>query len=118
MGTRRPVGTVGNLWRYPVKSMLGERREKLFLTPYGAIGDRAWALRDLKTGKIASAKKYPALLGFRAHYDAQPTASEPGSVVVEMPDGRLMPADSTETSDQISHILGVPLRLENKRGIA
>ena len=114
MGTKLQVGTVGNLWRYPVKSMLGERLEEVVMTPNGVIGDRVWALRDLKTGRIASAKKHPALLDFRAYYDVQPTAKKPGSVVIEMPDGRVMLADAPDTSDQISHILDVPLRLESK----
>ncbi len=114
MGTPHQIGTVGNLWRYPVKSMLGERREEMVVTANGAIGDRAWALRDLRTGRIASAKKHPVLLSFRAHYAVQPTTTEPGDVIIEMPDGRVMRADAAETSDRISDILGVPLRLENK----
>jgi uncharacterized protein len=114
MGTQRLVGTVGTLWRYPVKSMLGERREEMHLTPNGTVGDRAWALRDLRTGRIASAKKYPALLGFRAKYEVEPTVGEPGYVLIEMPDGRMMPADTPETSNAISDILGVPVNLENK----
>jgi uncharacterized protein len=114
MITRRHIGTVGTLWRYPVKSMLGERQEEMLLTPDGTVGDRAWALRDPRTGRIASAKKYPALLNFRAKYDVEPTASEPGRVLIEMPNGRIVPADAPEASDEISDILGLPLRLENK----
>ena len=114
MGTRRHVGSVATLWRYPVKSMLGERREEVFLTPNGTVGDRAWALRDLTTGRIASAKKYPALLDFRAKYDVEPTANEPGHVLIEMPNGRIVSADAPEVSGEISDILGLPLRLENK----
>jgi uncharacterized protein len=114
MGTRRLVGTVGTLWRYPVKSMLGERREEMRLTPNGAVGDRAWALRDLTTGRIASGKKYPVLLSFRAKYEVEPTESEPGHVLIEMPNGQIMPADTPEISNEISDILGVPVRLENK----
>ena len=114
MGTKRQVGTVGNLWRYPVKSMLGERLDEAFMTPNGVLGDRVWALRDLKTGRIASAKKHPALLDFRAYYDVQPTAKKPGSVVIETPDGHVMLADEAGVSDRISHILNVPVRLENE----
>ena len=108
------IGSVGNLWRYPVKSMLGEQLTEMQVTPHGAIGDRAWALRDLTTGRIASAKKHPTLLSFRAHFDVQPTATEPGHVIIEMPDGRVMPVDAAETADRISDVIGIPLRLENK----
>jgi len=75
-----------------------------------------WALRDLRTGRIASAKKYPVLLSFRALYDVQPTETGPGRVVIEMPDGRVVAPDDPETSEQISRILDIPVRLENKAG--
>ena len=48
------VGRVAELWRYPVKSMLGERRNQMPITTRGALGDRAWALRETATGRIAS----------------------------------------------------------------
>ncbi len=114
MRVQSDVGTVGNLWRYPVKSMLGERLDEVFLTANGFLGDRAWALRDVKTGRIASAKKYPALLGFRARYDVQPTANDPGQVEIEFPDGRVARPDDPETSERISRILDLPVRLESK----
>jgi len=94
--------------------MLGERREEMYLTTNGSVGDRAWALRDIASGRIASAKKYPALLEFRAKYVVEPTAGAPGRVVIEAPDGRTMSPDAPETSNQISDILGVQVRLENR----
>ena len=48
---------VSGLWRYPVKSMGGERLETVTLTAAGIDGDRRWAVRDLETGKVASAKR-------------------------------------------------------------
>src|SRR5690348_3648748 len=44
------VGTVAELWRYPVKSMQGERVERLELAPGGAIGDRTLAVVDHAAG--------------------------------------------------------------------
>ena len=46
------MGTVAELWRYPVKSMRGEIVPALPLGDGGAAGDRAWALRDLENGRI------------------------------------------------------------------
>ena len=40
------VGTVQELWRYPVKSMGGERIEQATLGAAGLPGDRGWAVRD------------------------------------------------------------------------
>ena len=39
------VGVVEELWRYPVKSMLGEQLTVTELTESGLLGDRAYALR-------------------------------------------------------------------------
>jgi uncharacterized protein YcbX len=69
------VGTIHELWRYPVKSMLGTTVNEIFITEHGALGDRAWALRDVDSGRIASAKKFPRLLEFRATYEVEPTRS-------------------------------------------
>ena len=52
----RPVGTVGALWRFPVKSMLGEELDQVDVDEGGVVGDRAFALMDVETGKVASAK--------------------------------------------------------------
>ena len=49
------VGVVEELWRYPVKSMLGERLTATDVTECGLLGDRAYALRDASDGKIATA---------------------------------------------------------------
>jgi hypothetical protein len=81
------VGTVAELWRYPVKSMLGSMASELFMTRNGAVGDRGWALRDLKSGRIASAKRFPRLLDFRASYEIEPTPETTGRIRIETPDG-------------------------------
>ncbi|WP_246610485.1 MOSC domain-containing protein [Nonomuraea rhizosphaerae] len=47
---------VETLWRYPVKSMLGEEVAGSDVTERGLAGDRARAVLDVATGKIASAK--------------------------------------------------------------
>ena len=50
------VGSVVSLWRYPVKSMMGEELNASDVTDRGLFGDRAYAILDPATGKIASAK--------------------------------------------------------------
>src|SRR5208283_5768111 len=63
------VGTIAELWRYPIKSMLGERLQSVAATAGGLIGDRAWALRGLRTGNIVSAKKWARVFEFSAVYE-------------------------------------------------
>lgn len=50
------IGKVVSLWRYPVKSMLGEELNSSYITEHGLIGDRVYALIDEETGKTVSAK--------------------------------------------------------------
>lgn len=51
------VGTVASIHRFPLKSMLGESVTEAELDADGMVGDRTWALRDIETGKLASAKR-------------------------------------------------------------
>jgi uncharacterized protein len=51
------TGTVVALWRYPVKSMMGEELNSSYITERGLVGDRTYAVVDKQTGKVASAEK-------------------------------------------------------------
>jgi hypothetical protein len=50
------VGTTASIWRYPVKSILGEELNSSNVSERGLVGDRAYALIDKETSKVASAK--------------------------------------------------------------
>ena len=80
------------VWRFPVKSLLGERLERAELGPEGVAGDRGWALFDVATGFGLTARRVPELLfaGGRLHAD--------GSVQVVLPDGTAT-ADDAVLSD-------------------
>ena len=108
------VGRVAELWRYPVKSMLGERRNQLSITTRGALGDRAWALREIATGRIASAKRFPQLLALGARYEVEPTFAATGRIQISLPDGRTICPDDRDASVIISDFLGHSVRLENQ----
>lgn len=102
------VGTLREIARCPVKSMLGESLPEAEVTPSGVAGDRAWGLLDLDTGKIASAKHprlWAGLLDLRARYDAN------GVVVVELPDGRRVRADDPDVHEVLSGVVGRRVRL-------
>ena len=69
------VPTVEAVFRDPVKSMLGTRVEQAELRASGVAGDRGWALVDLQTGKVASAKQprlWRCLLQLRAECHTPP----------------------------------------------
>lgn len=48
--------TVATLWRYPVKSMMGEELNGTHITMDGVLGDRSYALVDTASHKVISAK--------------------------------------------------------------
>jgi uncharacterized protein YcbX len=93
--------------------MLGGTVSEIMLTGRGALGDRAWALRDQRTGRIVSAKRVPDLLRFRATYEVEPTLASPGLVRIETPGGDAIYAGQENASARISGILGRQVRLEN-----
>lgn len=108
---KHQVGTVAELWRYPVKSMLGEKLGELVLTAGGALGDRTWALREVVSGHVASAKKWPCLFGFRASYTRAPAPGRPGTALIAMPDGRTVSSDDPDASALLSEAIGRKMRL-------
>ena len=85
------TGKVVSIWRYPVKSMLGEELNSSVVTQRGLLGDRAYALIDKETGKVASAKnprKWEKLFDFHSMFVDAPQAPENiPSVRITLPDG-------------------------------
>jgi uncharacterized protein YcbX len=115
MSIGEPVGTVGALWRFPVKSMLGEELDEVDVDEGGIVGDRAFALVDVETGKVASAKHpkvWPDLLRCRAAYIAPPRVDEPlPPVRIELADGTSVMSDAPEVDPVLSRFFGREVRL-------
>jgi uncharacterized protein YcbX len=109
------IGTVVSLWRYPVKSMLGEELNSSFVTERGLIGDRTYAIVDKKTGKVASAKnptKWGKLFDFRSVFIDQPQVVENiPPVRVTFPDGTHILSDQDNIDNNLSNVLRQDVRL-------
>ena len=101
---------ISEVWRFPVKSMAGERRDAAVLTADGVLGDRAWAVIDRTDGKVASAKnprKWRALLACRAEFLDEPVAGgAPAPVRITLPDGRTTTSDAADVDEVLSDHLG------------
>src|SRR4051794_32966484 len=95
MGDGQQVGTVAEVWRFPVKSLQGEALPALDLTAGGFVGDRAWGIVDAATGRTLSAKTVPELLFASARLDGD-------TVVVALPDGAEHDAADPATSAAIA----------------
>jgi uncharacterized protein YcbX len=85
------TGTVVSLWRYPVKSMLGEELNSSLVTERGLLGDRTYAVIDKQTDKVASAKnprKWGNLFDFRSMFiDSPHNVNDIPPVRITFPDG-------------------------------
>jgi MOSC domain-containing protein len=107
--TQRGLGTIVSLWRYPVKSMLGEELNAAEVTKGGLLGDRAYALVDSSDGKVASAKnprKWPQLFNFRAALaDAPRTGVKVPPVRITLPDGTLVNGEQPDLHQIFSRVL-------------
>jgi uncharacterized protein YcbX len=111
------IGTITEIWRYPVKSMRGERVETVAIGPQGLLGDRALALREVGSGHLVSAKKWPRMLELRATYASPPGwPLDPAAIVIELPDGPPTAADDPALEGLLSHFLGFEVRLERSPG--
>ena len=100
------VGSVTSLWRFPIKSMRGERLDEAHVTEQGLVGDRAYALIDNDTGKVVSAKsvkRFPDLLACRAAFVEPPGADEDlPPVEITLPDGSTVRSDASDVSGVLS----------------
>lgn len=86
------IGRITGIWRYPVKSMAGQRITAAEVGTLGLHADRTWAVRDLENNATTSAKRLAGLLLCTARY-VQPPPPEAGpghapEVIVGLPDGR------------------------------
>ena len=102
---------VESLHRYPVKSMLGETVNSMFVDEEGAEGDRRLALVDTLTGYVASAKQarlWRGLLQCTAKAGAE-------RVSIGLPDGTHVASDDPNVDELLSRLLGRSVQLISKR---
>jgi hypothetical protein len=91
---------IAELWRYPVKSLAGERLLEVDVTATGMVGDRVVHVRNGRD-RVVTARTAPKLLGLRGTWDA--TAGEP------LVDG--MPWPSAAVAEAVRKAAGPGARL-------
>jgi uncharacterized protein YcbX len=107
--TQMKLGGVASLWRYPVKSMMGEELEIAQVRDHGLLGDRAYALLDGSDGKVATAKnprKWPNLFAFGAAF-VEPTGSggQLPPVRITLPNGTRVTSQQSDLNQVLSKSL-------------
>jgi len=111
----KTIGEIASLWRFPVKSMCGEQLQELDVGINGIFGDRAYALLDIATGKVASAKSskfFPDLLKCRAEFISAPRRLEKiPAVKITFPDGSSVRSDETGANNKLTRFFGRQVKL-------
>jgi uncharacterized protein len=111
MSHARPTetGAVASLWRYPVKSMLGEELQEAQVGGDGLLGDRVYALLDRTDGKAATAKnprKWPNLFAYQATFIAPPGGgAQLPPVRITLPDGSSVTSEQRDCHQALSKAL-------------
>jgi len=100
------VGTVKEIWRYPVKSMAGGQLDECEVGERGIPGDRGWALRDDEAREIRGAKKFPVLMQCSARYLEEPSGATTPPAEITLPDGTRMRSDDPRASGRLSELIG------------
>ena len=95
------------IWRYPVKSMVGGTVESAELSVLGIVGDRHWAVRSQELGGIRGAKRIGDLMKFSAAY------TDGTRVQITLPDGSTVHSDDADVDARISTALGHRVALES-----
>lgn len=90
---------VAELWRFPVKSLQGERLDRVEVGAHGIEWDRHWAIVDTETGLTLTARREPRLLLASA-------SIADGRLRIRLPSGDLAPTDAGLTA-----WLGRPVQL-------
>lgn len=119
--TEKIVGSIVSVWRYPVKSMMGEELNAAEVTKAGLLGDRAYALVDISEGKVASAKnprKWPQLFDFRASLAEAPrVGAKVPPVRITLPDGAIVNGEQPDVHQILSKVLQREVKLSAVAGV-
>ena len=99
------LGKVDSIFRYPVKSMMGEKIEETCVTSNGVLGDRVWAVRDEVRGGIRGAKKIPKLMQLSAAFIVEPTGYGSDPAAVTLADGEVIRTDDQNINARLSQAL-------------
>ena len=115
MTTQTTIGKVAGIYRYPVKSMAGESLTEATLMSAGLLGDRAYALIDVETGRVVSAKsvkRFPDVLSCQASFVEPPSMAKPlPEVCITLPGGEQVCSADEDCDALLTKHFGRAVRL-------
>ena len=105
------IGTVQQIWRYPVKSMAGEQLSECTVGALGLPGDRGWAVRDEEKSEVKTGTRIPMLMQCASRYREEPGDENIPHVNIIFPDGSSVSSDDPEVNRRLSSVLGKQVKL-------
>jgi uncharacterized protein YcbX len=116
------IGEVAALWRYPVRSLRGEKLDALEVALGGVVGDRAYGIADPEIGELVSSaqgkRRWRGLVTLSARFDGVPPEDGPAPpAVLETPDGRAVRTDESDIDARLTEIVGRPAKLSTKQAV-
>jgi uncharacterized protein YcbX len=99
---------VQSIWRYPVKSMMGEEIASGVVTVGGVAGDRAYALVEQASNRAAPARTWAGrLLQYRVQFLTEPAPDPPVPAVrITCPNGALLTSSESDLEARLSADFG------------
>ena len=110
------IGTIESLWRYPVKSLLGESLDHLNVDARGVVGDRTYAVSNIE-GKFGSGKntrRFSRIDGLFS-LSAETTAN---GVLIKFPDGVAIEGTEQSLNSKLSQAVGESVTLTKEAEIS
>lgn len=100
------IGTVEAVYRYPVKTMLGESPDRIEVDASGVVGDRRWGVRNERRGDFSTGKRVARLMDCAARLPEDGGAPE-----ITLPDGARLRVDDPDAGRRLSEALGEDVTL-------
>ena len=107
----KQFGTIGEIWRYPVKSTRGERLDSSKVGSKGLAGDRGWAVRDDGAGEVRGGRHLPKLLQCSSRYETEPESEPWPPARIRTPSGTEFSSADARAGTLLSEWLGIPVSL-------
>ncbi len=113
------IGTIAEIWRYPVQSMRGEALDTADIAASGVVGDRRYGVVDPEAGMVVSSaqgrRKWRDIVTLAARFlDAPAKDSAAPPVEILLPDGSTLRNDQRDIDERLAAALGAPVHLADK----
>src|SRR5882672_3367483 len=113
------IGTVAEIWRYPVQSMRGEALEAADIAASGVVGDRRYGAVDPEAGMVVSSaqgrRKWRDIVTLAARYLGAPSSGDATPPVeILLRDGSTLRSDQRDIDERLATALGAAVHLADK----